>query len=722
MKARRILAAVLVLLLTAGMIPAVSAAAAAPTAENLQPGSVTAGSGAVLTKEATPLSRSNETNITLSVTPTETNVPVAVEFVLDGTDSFNDLTDSDSIKQMADAVRSLFAGRQIHVGITVFGRSARVVQPMAPIASLTADTQSVLENTVDWLTSPEALGTNVQSGIRAGLADLTNAPANAQKYLILVTDGGSYWWLNGNTPANHTVGGTYMMNSDAADMGYDSFPSLNTLLAAGLSAQPAQYADSSAFARIKSDSNLYTNFETGVYWAAKELAEIPRDVNLITLWRPYYENAADLQALTKLAKEFVDLAAARSVHSARLPQNWPLTDAMKGWIPAAAGGALPKGTKIVDVMGRTHSYETEVYQFDLVTEKAVTVRVVQDGRVIYADSGILGSKASVNLQQGYTVAHSGGVLTVTLGKELLPGQTLTVSFTEKLRQRSTADGFHYVFTNYEAYLETEDGTRDPFPEPVVRYRGGKIPGELLNKDDHYSYIIGYPDGTVRPQGKLTRAEAVTIFFRMLTNEARDFYWSTSNPYTDVISRHWFNNAISTVTNLDIINGYPNGTFRPNSNITRAEFAKVAVGFFDHIANTYQGQFSDVRQDAWSAAYIQAAYELKLIEGYPDGTFRPNQPISRAEACTVINRVLDRVPHKDHLLSTQVMVTWPDSLPTAWYYAAMQEATNSHDYVWITHQQQTVEQWTEKLPQRDWAALEREWSTSNSAPFSGEVVH
>ncbi|MCQ2419764.1 MAG: S-layer homology domain-containing protein [Clostridia bacterium] len=245
---------------------------------------------------------------------------------------------------------------------------------------------------------------------------------------------------------------------------------------------------------------------------------------------------------------------------------------------------------------------------------------------------------------------------------------------------------------------------------------------MLNTKDHYSYIVGYPDGCVHPEGNLTRAEAVTIFFRLLSEEIRDQYWCTTNAYSDVHENDWFNNAISTVSNLHIIDGYPDGTFRPNASITRAEFAKIAVSFFDFVAGGYAGKFSDVNQDAWYSAYVQAAYEQKLIEGYPDGTFRPNQSITRAEACTIVNRTLSRAPHKEHLLKEDVMIMWPDNPRTAWYYEAMQEASNSHDYTWITEKNDKIEQWTEKLPQRDWAALEKAWSDANSAPFSGNVVN
>ena len=236
-------------------------------------------------------------------------------------------------------------------------------------------------------------------------------------------------------------------------------------------------------------------------------------------------------------------------------------------------------------------------------------------------------------------------------------------------------------------------------------------------DDHVAYIIGYPDGTVRPNRSITRAEVATIFFRLLTDDARDRYWSQTNTYFDVIPEAWYNNAISTLSNMGIINGYEDGSFRPDNPITRAELTKIAVSFFGSAGNNFKSSsFTDVADGAWYSSFIAAAEELGLVKGYGDGTFLPDNLITRAEAFTIVNRTLKRAPHKDHLLPGYDMNVWPDNMDTnAWYYAEVQEATNSHDYNWITESAQKVEKWIEKLPERDWAALERVWSTSHSAP-------
>lgn len=236
----------------------------------------------------------------------------------------------------------------------------------------------------------------------------------------------------------------------------------------------------------------------------------------------------------------------------------------------------------------------------------------------------------------------------------------------------------------------------------------------LNKEDHFAYIIGTADGYVLPEANITRAEVATIFFRLLTDESRAQIWSRVNSFPDVSPEDWYNNAVSTMASGGILKGYEDGTFRPMASITRAEFATIAIRFFRDDAAAKE-QFSDV-EGHWGEAYINMAAEKGLIKGYPDGSFRPDEPITRAEAITIINRLLERHPHKDKLLDG--MIVWPDNADdSAWYYAEVQEATNSHAY----EMEDGVERWTELLPVRDWAAFEKEWSTAFSAGNPGDVV-
>ena len=224
----------------------------------------------------------------------------------------------------------------------------------------------------------------------------------------------------------------------------------------------------------------------------------------------------------------------------------------------------------------------------------------------------------------------------------------------------------------------------------------------LNTDDHFAYIIGYPDGTVQPNGQITRAEVATIFFRLLTDDVRDENLTKTNRYSDVTRADWYNTAVSTLSSMGIITGYPDGTFRPNAAITRAEFAAIAARF-DNDGDKTAAKFSDIASH-WAKDEISIAYNNGWITGYPNGTFGPQRDITRAETMTLVNRVLNRQPEtEDDLLPN--MTVWTDNAnQKAWYYLAVQEATNSHYYEFKTNSQ--YEKWTELRETRDWKALEQ----------------
>ena len=237
-------------------------------------------------------------------------------------------------------------------------------------------------------------------------------------------------------------------------------------------------------------------------------------------------------------------------------------------------------------------------------------------------------------------------------------------------------------------------TPTPAPQPAK---------PALNTADHYAYLMGYPDGTVRPGGSITRAEATTIFFRLLTEESRSQFWATENRYSDVSAGQWYNNAVSTMTRAGIVNGYPDGTFRPNAPITRAEMAKI-IALFAKLEPSAE-RFPDTAGH-WAEPYIRLAAGSGWIEGYPDGTFRPDRAITRAETVTMIDRVLERVPKDEsRLLPHETMLTFPDCRPGQWFYIAVQEAANSHVYERAANERSGDERWKELRDNRDWTRLE-----------------
>ena len=219
--------------------------------------------------------------------------------------------------------------------------------------------------------------------------------------------------------------------------------------------------------------------------------------------------------------------------------------------------------------------------------------------------------------------------------------------------------------------------------------------DMLNGDDHYAYVVGYSDGTVRPNANISRAEVATIFFRLLKEEVRDGNLTTENTFADVTDGQWHNKAISTMAKLGAVKGRNAEAFDPDAPITRAEFATICARF-DKTQISTSSNFTDI-SGHWAEKYIERAATLGWIAGYSDGTFRPSNYITRAEAMTMINRVLCRMPETESDLLPG-MITWPDNQPGTWYYLAVQEATNSHDY---DRKDAIHEKWTALTEAPDW---------------------
>ena len=272
---------------------------------------------------------------------------------------------------------------------------------------------------------------------------------------------------------------------------------------------------------------------------------------------------------------------------------------------------------------------------------------------------------------------------------------------EKQPIENAKGGDVYTFTaNFDRSSGGGSGGSNRPKPPVV-----EIPDDVptgLNGKDHYAYIIGYGNNDVRPQNNITRAEVATIFFRLLTDETREANMTKSNSYNDVKDGDWFCCAVSTLSKMGIIKGYEDGSFKPNDPISRAEFAAIAARF-DPDGDKTPASFADVTSH-WAKDEISIAANHGWIKGYEDGFFKPDQKITRAETMTLVNRVLNRLPEtKDDLHKD--MKTWVDNMDeTAWYYLAVQEATNSHYFKNKTGTK--FEQWTDLRDTRDWSELEK----------------
>ena len=326
--------------------------------------------------------------------------------------------------------------------------------------------------------------------------------------------------------------------------------------------------------------------------------------------------------------------------------------------------------------------------------------------------------AKGNNNQGYTAVKIDGKTVWTNGKMVAHAiDTANDKYTDGYKDNAfdvtetgwvqQSDGsYKWMVTRVCKYCGYEETVEETKRDEVDDITAVLLPALQANTDDHYSYLIGYSDGTVRPNGKITRAEVATIFFRLLDDDTRAKFWSSENNFSDVSADKWYNNAVSTLSRMGVIGGYADGTFRPDAPISRAEFAKIAVSFTQNNGSAVYNYFTDVKTTDWFATYVTAAKDAGLIEGYSDGSFKPESKITRAEACAIVNRTLGRKPSKAHMKISD-RIDWPDVQTTDWFYEAIMEATNSHTCTMGDR----VETWTGKLPQRDWATLETGWANA-----------
>ena len=531
-----------------------------------------------------------------------------------------------------------------------------------------------------------------------------------------------------------------------------------------------KYPNTCAYSIISKDGYI-TSREAALYHTAKSISMASNEVKVIFVSFPYnYNNGSNLFKLTEGFKQYVaDNNDNVTLYRVNGAENYP--DEYKAGDSAEVFKSVKKdliylvdkGSKVEDTIGNKFMLIPDSFKL---TVGGTKLQSIKDGETYYFGDETV-STAAYKFKVTVTKTESETKFDWDINEAITKDKPVKLTYTLKLTDPQTLAGTYGVtdlngdgkvdrtdttytdtdalYTNESATMVPKDsngntGVEQTFPKPSVSYTvssgssgshsGGSRPS--LNTKDHYGYIIGYPvdyytgqpttDQTkkpVRPEGKITRAEVATIYFRMLTDESRTKFWSQSNSYSDVKAGDWFNNAVSTLSNAGIIAGYEDGSFRPNGYITRAEFATIAARFFDV---TYNGKdlFPDI-SGHWAKDYINQAANKGFVNGYEDGTFKPDRNITRAEAVTLVNRTLDRHPDKNHF--TKDMLVWPDNMDqTKWYYADMQEATNSHTYQMKENSDKTkYENWTKTLPIRNWEALEKAWSNANSSQGNGNVV-
>lgn len=400
-----------------------------------------------------------------------------------------------------------------------------------------------------------------------------------------------------------------------------------------------------------------------------------------------------------------------------------------GWSPAVPA-KMPAGAVTVYAQWRKNTPDTVVFDPNNINGKTLAAKslTVYSGSapwetfevVVKEPAGTQRSSGTVRLSGGSQSASFNGfdlitfpvagTYTFTVGEVDRNTRymsydrnlyTLTVKVEEKGGMLVISDVYYTnaagrSYRDFPIVFSNTYGSYTPYV-PVVP---PKTP-DKLNADDHFAYVIGYPDGGVHPHATITRAETATIFFRLLTEKTRKDNLTKYHSFRDVPQGAWYNAAVATMAKLKIITGYPDGTFRPDAPVTRAEFAAIAARFDEKSART-TASFRDI-YGHWAERYISRSAELGWIRGYTDNTFRPDQSITRAEAMALINRVLNRNPEsKDDLLRS--MNIFNDNLDTAkWYYLDVQEAANSHDFI---RKANGYEMWKKLRADPDWKALER----------------
>ena len=400
-----------------------------------------------------------------------------------------------------------------------------------------------------------------------------------------------------------------------------------------------------------------------------------------------------------------------------------------GWSPAVPD-TMPAGALTVYAQWRKTTPDTVVFDPNNINGKTLAAKslTVYSGSapwetfevVVKEPAGTQRSSGTVKLSGGSQSASftdfdpitfpAAGTYTFTVGEVDRNTRymsydrnlyTLTVKVEEKGGMLVISDVYYTnaagrSYRDFPIVFSNTYGSYTPYV-PVVP---PKTP-DKLNADDHFAYVIGYPDGGVHPHATITRAETATIFFRLLTEKTRKDNLTKYHSFRDVPQGAWYNAAVATMAKLKIITGYPDGTFQPDAPVTRAEFAAIAARFDEKSART-TASFRDI-YGHWAERYISRSAELGWIRGYTDNTFRPDQSITRAEAMALINRVLNRNPEsKDDLLRS--MNIFNDNLDTAkWYYLDVQEAANSHDFI---RKANGYEMWKKLRADPDWKALER----------------
>ena len=681
-------------------------------------------------KTATALDTSTWTsNVTLSLPSAEEALASDVVFVLDKSTS-TELEDQalGMLAALKDQAASTEA--KVKVGVVIFNKEANVT-PLTDLATGYETIENAIKQEI-------RSGTNTHAGLLAGkqMLDEDNEVAANRKYLIFVSDGITYMYNAEPTATawsfkadswKHWAGPDNWSSKYGSNTPPDSWSERMTEIGAQVEAQGTEYEylyDGTA-EKWTPEDETYTNYANSIDKALYLTYQVYQEAKTKGYNCYAVVNENEKTATYPWGPDFMRYLVGGETVNFNKIQNDILY-------------AVSAGSTVEDQMGDAFDFVPGSLKL---TVGGTELKSKANGNMTYFGDDVENLSEN-NCRFKVLYAPDTDAFVWTINENVSNFAPVQLTYTVKLTKPETAPGTYgtedlkgeknvpadkALFTNKRAVLNAINSAGAQlkpldFPKPSVSYTvkksssgggggGGHhrkptvtIPDDVptgLNGDDHYAYIVGYPNGNVEPNGNITRAEVATIFFRLLTEEVRTANSTQSNSLSDVTRGQWFNHAVSTLSSMGIVKGHNDGTFAPNAPITRAEFAAIAARFDDKNTDT-SSKFTDIASH-WAKNEIGIAANKGWINGYPDGTFRPNQYITRAEAMTLVNRVLNRLPENSSDLLDS-MIKWPDNSDASqWFYLAVQEATNSHYY---KTKENKFEKWTELRETRDWTKLEK----------------
>ena len=733
---KRILACLLALVMLIGAMP-VMALAAEPEAE--KPASFDW--EVSRSKTATALDADGSTRVTLSLPSAEETLTSDVVFVLDGSSSADANVVKESLKLLKELKKAAGDnGATVNVCIVKFKRQA--------FKSDWYDLATHFEDIKKKMETKYSGGTNIHAGLLAGkeaLEEHTNVSAS-RKYLVLISDGSTYLYSkDGNWASDTPFTRSYYPkdNYNGAAGGYwdnawfepNNYPKVNVPRPKNTSkiAEWQKYLKDVEERNAVSKGDDYDyhcnydlNFNQGKPSADyKQQPCVERSANNRDMafyyadqtWQQMREAGYNLFSI---ATEDGSAGAGNSDDS-RCFMNYlnggkilDFSD-IKNEIFYAVGA----DSTVEDYMGYDTSNGNN-YNFDLVPNSLIltvggqSLASLQDGNTYYfGDANV--SKDNWRFKVMYTPADDESERFVwTINEHVSNFSRVQLSYQLRLRDDARTSKDNYFYTNFRATLTPKDsggktGINQTFDRPRVTFGLGdadyllpilnlKKAAPKLNTRDHFAYVQGYPDGTLKPAGSITRAEVAAILFRLMDADSRSLYYATASGFRDVDSTKWYNTYVATLNNAGVITDSRTGYFRPNDAVTRAELAAMLAQFAEKKSAAIY--FSDVSAGYWAANAIALTANLGWINGYPDGTFGPDKTVTRAELMAMVNRATGRAPESTSALLSG-MKTWKDNADTArWYYLDVQEATNSHTYLGAP-----TETWTSLTATPDWSQYE-----------------